>query len=1399
MDNRIKEKMKKGLAMVMTICMVLTMVGIVPGEAKADDPEPRYGGGDGSEGSPWEIKDLTQWGNFIEDVKTNSAEILAPNNHFKLKVAIDLSSYANWAPIENFTGVFDGGNMVISNMKITAAQAGTVNYGLFGNVTDSEIKNVTIKNSEITINSPTATCYAGMIVASGTNVKIEKCTTENCTITYATGTSTAYLGGIIGNATGDNAEVTGGSSACMTGTKIANESTETEVISGGVAGSFEGKKEIHKCTNTADIEGTKVGGIVGTANKGLITGCKNTGKVTGTLAGGIAAQENGTGAIVNCDNLGVISGSTTGGIVGETNGTGTLIDGKEGVIAITGCTNKGAIAGNPAGGIVGKTNGAGAITDCGNEGNINHQSDAVVGGIVGEEHGTGKIVSCTNSGAIVGATTGGIVGSKIGTNEIFKCENTGAVSGDTTGGIVGAAGTSKIIRCKNAGTIQVTSGNNAMVGGIAGSGKYVEECSNSGEVKGRSDATEDNSKCGGIVGFMHSSAGEIKKCRNSGKIYKGAGICGGEAPYIENCYNDGDTDMGGIAIRLRSFSIAHCYSAEWNDVDLVRVDGNEPGNTPSGREPIRCFYWNKDEAEGSPEPSTKTWPNQQVRALNSTGFSTRKVFENAGWDFDNIWEMAEVTCNDPRVPQVRPVLQWEEYTAYGKKEVDAYLIMKSWTKGETPSEPQIFGHYDTTVYNPWTAYLVYWSKDANGEFVRKGNNKPSEPGEYKLSIDFGSTKLYDAKEVATYFTIYAKPDEQTSLKKLVISIEQPSWIEGEDAKDPIIHGSNITSWAKNGRKLEYANYESVKNDFWNGKYSTTVPKSAGKYVVKVTISADGGYEGGEFYQTFEIRSRTASTVESGRKVPNIYLDMPTAWYYGQVQSNPVIRGDYDHNAVITWSYTDLRNNNVTSSMPTNAGTYRVEARLSETATYIAATADKIFTIYSYEDYWGTGTSTTTVGYALPISNQSVTKVSSSVVGNTVEVATVSESTLNSISGSNSNYNSVLLDASGASARVNRMAIDRSSLNEIYRLMDRKSHINNAVLRFTRGDLELTKTRLARLLSENSGLKFEFSLSEDGTSSLTRSQQSALTMGGILGILEPRLRRVNESGSVKTYDSLNGKDMKVRYTYTIPTGKTIADYEVYGVGTNGSLRQYPLTYQNGQFQFDVQTEDVYVLVLKGVTGGTTTDSTIIDGSGIIEAASSSLALNAEFVVRHRGKSLKVGWGKVGNADCYEIYASRTNRDFDYSKPTKVVTGNKENTLLLTKVGGKKVNPNYNYKVCVYACRNVDGQRVKVFQSLIGYVVGKQNKKYTNTERMTIRQTHWFAEVGDTSDMRAKIYLVDKNKKLVPGYTSKFRYCSSNPEIVSVSKTGKLTAVSPGTCVVYVYAKNGVARKTTIKVS
>lgn len=193
----------------------------------------------------------------------------------------------------------------------------------------------------------------------------------------------------------------------------------------------------------------------------------------------------------------------------------------------------------------------------------------------------------------------------------------------------------------------------------------------------------------------------------------------------------------------------------------------------------------------------------------------------------------------------------------------------------------------------------------------------------------------------------------------------------------------------------------------------------------------------------------------------------------------------------------------------------------------------------------------------------------------------------------------------------------------------------------------------------------------------------------------------------------------------------------------------------------------------------------------------LALNGGLKVSQSGKAITVKWGKLAEADGYDVYVQYCGKKF--RKVTATVASGKIGSVRIKKVNGKKLNLKANYKVYVSAYTVVNGKKITLCKSIAAHVVGVKNTKYTNARNIRVNKSSITLKTRKTAKIKAKTILVNKRKKQLNNkHASQFRYVSSDTAIAKVNRKGKITAKKKGTCTIYVYARNGFAKKIKVTV-
>ncbi|MBE5906973.1 MAG: hypothetical protein E7277_09390, partial [Lachnospiraceae bacterium] len=1243
-----------------------------------------------------------------------------------------------------------------------------------------------IGSVNVDVKSGNAGGIAGVLNGSCTDLKMA----SSCVITVKDGNA----GGIAGKASGTFTNP-------VIGCSVTGEASGVNYV-GGMVGETTGNTIITKAsgngqnnffgTVTGNSTLSTVGGAIG-LNTGNVTinNFENTNApVCVGVLGGIVGDNKGTLALSDSDNkqeLGkdeTVRPEITGGLVGRVSG-GTVTNAS----FVVSHNLKSLYAKEYVGDVIGEVSG-GKVTLSNFETNAANLYAKTEGGMIGRICGDANVTldSCERNGELASAEAvhkGGFIGQiNGGTVTVKKTENKKEIQSTKANSVVGGivaevSGNAevKVESCKNNVTLKAKKRAGGMIGIVNAGHATFGSCEVSGVIE--SDIV------GGIVGQINSAGADFVSCNyndTEGKIIKlkgsvcAGGIVGditqGFSVTVDKCEFNGNIaesiTVGGIVGTISdgtSITVSACKSKYPTKLAGAYSDYHLNGEIAGG-------IVGKCEKKGS--TTTEVMVQGCTNERSIVGDANREI--TAGGIVGKIDYTSNLSKNYVTVTmcenlgQVEGIINGDDNKLTASSGV--YLvggicgvvkggaIEKCHNDGGVTGGFGVVGTLDGTLATLSNSYNT-GEAPLGGVvgLVRKGKitycyniGKVTTKHEIINATDMGFT------ESKCY---YWKPDESTYTAEAVHIFSTGHTADNFQTDETALDSKQFA------KKSSFVGWDFdkiwiMKRGFRSGAVRPVLRNLGDEF--KQPDAPESEEEKSEEEKAEE---------EKNKEKYNPTISMQD-WIYG-VPNQPGF--------VLTPGYTDKGYKDIivqykkisesaaayTSTRPTEVGSYHVRVMLLKSPKYKDTDwiGPAVFQIKDQDK------GNTIVGYPLPVSNQRTATISSAMGNGIAEIDELTNTFLNRIVGTSTAYDSIKIDASRATGAVRQLVMSRYSMEEIFKMMELRPYITNLKVDFYRGEITLPYEKARSIVAETAGQRLTVELWERTRESLYIEQMNAILNMQVVSILNPRLTSNDEVVSV------NGA--KVTYPYTLPGSKVIDDYTVYGIDVDGSLREYPFTYSGGQFTFTAGYEGLYVIALREDTRVNLPTST---------------ALNEDFTVRHLGNRLKIGWGKVGDATSYEVFVKKAGSKFDYSKP--VATVKNGNTLLIKKVAGKSIGNKTSYKVRVIACRRINGNRVRLGKSMIGYVVGTKNKKYTNTTLVTVRRTICFLSEGETWYIGAKVVLVNKKKKLVPGYTKKFRYKSDDSSVASVTMTGKVIANNPGTCCIYVYAKNGLTRKVKITV-
>ena len=256
------------------------------------------------------------------------------DSHFRQTADIDLgvapyNAGEGWHPIGirdlqsgddlPFTGGYDGGGFAISNLRIDR-QGNQVN-GLFGSVSDAELKGISLPNLMILGNQASA----------GLAVFAVDSEIENCSVNGSLAVDGFQAcAGLIYSLSDSSLKGCRAAVDVDFGAGLVATANECSIVDCHVSGTVRGpaglvgstfRTLIDRCSSSAEVTGTyRTGGLVGfNFYLSMIVQSYATGKVTGTdSVGGLVGENQYNSAIAQCYSTGEVKGQMrVGGLVGQ--------------------------------------------------------------------------------------------------------------------------------------------------------------------------------------------------------------------------------------------------------------------------------------------------------------------------------------------------------------------------------------------------------------------------------------------------------------------------------------------------------------------------------------------------------------------------------------------------------------------------------------------------------------------------------------------------------------------------------------------------------------------------------------------------------------------------------------------------------------------------------------------------------------------------------------------------------------------------------------------------------------------------------------------------------------------------------------------------------------------------
>jgi len=437
---------------------------------------------------------------------------------------------------------------------------------------------------------------------------------------------------------------------------------------------------------------------------------------------------------------------------------------------------------------------------------------------------------------------------------------------------------------------------------------------------------------------------------------------------------------------------------------------------------------------------------------------------------------------------------------------------------------------------------------------------------------------------------------------------------------------------------------------------------------------------------------------------------------------------------------------------------------------------------------GGGGGSSSSSYTVPVESGSESApVAAIIKDDVVVVETISDSVINDVV-EKGKTDTLTINLSGADDKVRGAVLDKETVDKISDVLNDKTNKVEALEIKTPTATITVDSKALNTISNAAGdgdsIRLVVEDAGDVTSELTSAQKKSIEGSNTLLMVDAYVL----VGSTVIHN-LGGGTITVTMEYPFDSSVDASLVTLTHMLDNGKAVQIPWK------KVKAGSEQL----VEFVTDSLSYFAFTIDEKAVAKRQNekNGLVLNEEFKVRQYGSEIKVSWSAVDGADGYLVYATYCGTKF--GKPVKTISNKDVTSVRISKLNGKALDLTGEFKVYVKAYKLVDGKKVAFGRTITAHIAGRKNKEYTNIQAIKVNTTRVSLKVGNTKQIKASLVLVNNVKSELNSYHGRqFRYASSDESVASVDKNGKITAKGSGTCYIYVYAKNGYARKIKVTV-